>query len=356
MAIVAVSQLKPGEKLDQNVHTSLGGVLFNKGKVITLREIEILQAFLVPSVSVESKGRIEDQGKAEEIKPGDEVNPIPHPFHAEYDKMLALLKKGFSLANSSHPVPMLDIRTQLEALIAQIDYYNILTFAPKNANKHEYMYHNGIMVALTSYLLAKWHSLPPKDLMQIALAGLFHDIGNMKVDPAILNKPGKLTADEAEEVRKHTIYGYNILKNVPALNEGVKLAALQHHEKMDGTGYPLGVGDGKIHTYARIVAIADVFHAMTSSRSYKDASSPYLVLEQIFSESFGKLDPVLVQTFIHRVTQFHNGTVVRLSDNRVGEIIFSDRANPTRPWVNVDGTIVNLTIERQFFIQDVIKA
>src|SRR5690606_30313385 len=156
----------------------------------------------------------------------------------------------------------------------------------------------------------------------IALAGLFHDIGNVRIDAAILEKPSKLTSAELEEMRRHTIYGYQILKTVPSINEGVKLCALQHHEKEDGTGYPLALKGDKIHPYAKFVAVADIFHAMTGNRTYKKPTSPYLVLEQLMTDSFGKLDPAIVQTFVTKVTQFNQGTVVKLNDSRIGEIIF----------------------------------
>jgi HD-GYP domain-containing protein (c-di-GMP phosphodiesterase class II) len=249
----------------------------------------------------------------------------------------------------------MEMRTRLQTLISNIDQYNVLTFSAKNWALDDFIYHNSIMVSLTSYLLAKWHGLPEKDLMPIALAGLLHDIGNVKVDRDLLGKQDKLTAKEIEEIRKHSVLGYNILKNVPALNEGVKLCALQHHEREDGSGYPLGVKSDKIHIYAKVVAIADVFHAMTNHRHYKSAISPYLVLEELYKDSFGKLEPAMVQTFINKVTSFHNGTLVKLSDNRIGEIVFSDRSNPTRPWVNVNGSIVNLSVERNLYIQDVIQ-
>ncbi|MDF2717897.1 MAG: family phosphohydrolase [Paenibacillus sp.] len=268
--------------------------------------------------------------------------------------MIQLLKKVFKDSMSSPTIPILDIRNGMEHLIAKIQHYNILTFTPRMLSTDEYIYHNSIMVALTSFILARWHGFQSKDWMPIALGGLLHDIGNAKVDRAILSKPSKLTVLEVEEVRRHTLYGYSILKNIPALNEGSKLCALQHHEREDGSGYPLAVKGDKIHPYAKVIAVADIFHAMTSHRTYKKAQSPYLVLEQLQKESFGKLDPIIVSTFINKVTQFHNGTIVRLSDNSVGEIIFTDRSNPTRPMVNVNGTIINLAVDRKLFIQEVI--
>ena len=159
--------------------------------------------------------------------------------------------------------------------------YKVLTFIPKNRSLQEYIYHKSIMVSLTSYSLARWAGLPQKDLMQIALAGLLHDIGNGKMDRAFLEKKNPLTADEMDEVKQHTLIGYQILKNMSGINEGVKLSALQHHEREDGSGYPLGVKSDKIHMYAKIVAIADIFNAMTNERYYIRALSPYVVLRAI---------------------------------------------------------------------------
>ncbi|TXK77767.1 HD-GYP domain-containing protein [Paenibacillus sp. N3.4] len=352
MPTIGVTQLKYGERLGDNVITKMGNTLFNKGKVLNERDIEILKAFLISSVFIDSRNGEEPEVTSEEVKPSETATV--QPFQIEYQNMLILLKRVYLLANGGQPLPILDIRLGLEALIQHIDTYKVLTFSPKNRSLHDYIYHNSIMVSLTSYSLARWHGLPQKDLMQIALAGLLHDIGTAKVDSSILEKKSALTASEMDEIKQHTLIGYNILKNISGINEGVKLSSLQHHEREDGSGYPLGVKGDKIHMYAKIVAIADIYHAMTNERYYRTALSPYIVLEQLFTESFGKVDPALVQAFINKSTQISNGTLVKLSDNRVGEIIFSDRTNPTRPWVNVNGTIVNLTLERSLFIQDVI--
>lgn len=354
MPIVAVSQLKYGEKLRNNVLTKLGNTLFYKGKIVSERDIDILKAFLIQSVFIEGKATLENEDAAEQ---GKADAAIIHPFYLEYHNTISLLKHVFSMVSGGgQNIPVFDIRTQLERLIQNMEPYKVLTFSPKNMVLSDYIYHKSIMVSLTSYLLANWNGMPQKDLMQIALAGLLHDIGNAKVDPVILKKTTKLNELELKEVKQHPILGYAIFKNVAALNEGAKLCALQHHEREDGSGYPVGVSGDKIHSYAKVVMIADIFHAMTNQRFYKTATSPYLVLEQLFTESFGKVDPTLVQVFINKATQFSNGTLVKLSDNRVGEIVFSDRAHPTRPWVNLNGTIVNLAIERSLFIKEVIGA
>jgi HD-GYP domain-containing protein (c-di-GMP phosphodiesterase class II) len=356
MATVAVSQVKLGDKIGQDVLTPLGSVLFHKGKIVTPRELEILQAFLVPAVVIHTAAdkREEEEADGDKTPAQSKETAVKSPLLEQYRNTVELLKKVFNQVISGFGIPILDIRNQLEALLQHINEYKILTFSPQRVNNEDYLYHKSVMTAMSCYMLAQWNGLPKNEWMQAALAGLLHDIGNAKVDKAILNKPTTLTADEAEEMKRHTILGYQLLKNVPALTEGAKLAALQHHERVDGSGYPLGLDSQKIHPFAKFVAISDIFNAMTMKRAYRTANSPYKVLEQIQQDSFGKLEPLYVQTFIDKVTQFHNGTIVRLSDDRIGEIIFSDRNYPTRPWVSVNGVIVNLTMERQLYIEEII--
>lgn len=347
MPQVPVSLLKTGEQLIEDVVTERGNLLFPKGRTITARDIEILQAFLIKNVNVEQQlGR----------KPAE---PSPNPnrlrFMDRYDELLELIKKVFKNAAPGISLPIYDLRKKLEALIEASEDYRPLYFAPHSFQIEDYLYHNSILVALTSYRLAVWHHLPKKDHIPVALGGLLHDIGSFSVDQDLLRKPGKLKPDELQEIRKHTIIGYNILKDVPGINNGVKLCALQHHEREDGSGYPLGVKGDKIHVYTKVVAIADMFHAMTSDRFHQGKTSPYLVLEKLQDESFGKLDPGMVRTFIRKATEFQNGSVVRLSDDSVAEIVFSDPVNPTRPLVKINGQIINLAAARDLYIQEVIQ-
>ncbi|MCZ8524129.1 MULTISPECIES: HD-GYP domain-containing protein [Paenibacillus] len=354
MATVPVTQLKFGDKISENVITQRNQVLFPKGRVISGQDKDILQAFLISSVEIESKDMKAEKAEESTVTSDKPAGP-KSTFQEQYEIMLRLLRQVFdSVGPGGQAPPTLEIRTALEGLIRHIDQYNVLTFNPSKFHLTDYLYHNSIMVSLTSYLLARWHGCAAKDLIPIALGGLLHDIGNAKLEPSLLYKPDKLNADELEGMKKHTILGYNILKGVAALNEGVKLSALQHHEREDGSGYPLGISGDKIHLYAKIVAVTDMFHAMTSDRFHKKAKSRYLVLEELLQESFGKLDPAIVQTFVQKVTSFHNGTLVKLSDGRTGEIVFSDRTHLTRPWVNVNGTIINLSVDRSLYILDVL--
>lgn len=355
MALVNITQLKMGDKLSDDVTTPLGGLLLPKGRLIGKKEVEILKAFLVPSVWIQNRFTASDGAVKTEDGGKSSVSLPMAQFQQEYDKLFIFLKKMFRDVHSGAALPILELRTLMDNLIGQIEQYNVIGYSPRNKTKDDYLIHNSILVSLTSYLLAKWSGIAQKEWMQLALAGVLHDIGNTKIDADILDKPDKLSLHENEEMKKHTVSGYNMLKNIPSINEGVKLAALQHHEKEDGSGYPLGLTADKIHFYAKVVAIADIYHAMTSNRSYKNAASPYVVLEELSAEAFGKLDPALVQIFISKATEFHNGMTVRLNDQRTGEIVFTDRAYPTRPWVKIDGQMINLSVLRELYIEEVIK-
>lgn len=356
MSRVKVSQLKPGCRLAEHVTTRRGSILFEKGKELTERDIEILHAFLIDSVAIEDHVSSEKTAAPQTETPSAPANASRGEYETALLDMVKFLQKVFLYPAAGQPLPILDIRTRLTQLLQMNDQHHPIFGSPISNRVEDYQYSNAIYVSMTAYQLAKWHGYPEKDWIPVALAGLLHNIGNMKVDQAIFSKKDKLTIEERDEMRRHTVIGYQMLKNVPAINEGVKLAALQHHEKEDGSGYPMGLRGDQIHAYAKIIAILEIFYAMISDRSYKKADSPFHALEQLQKETFGKLDLALVNTFIARSTQFHNGMLVKLSDGRIGEIVFTDRSYPTRPWVKIGDSIVNLIKETPLIITEVITS
>lgn len=363
MVRVPVNELEAGVKIAVNVYTDKGNLLFQKGRILLPKDLEILQAFMINEVEVQGEAGDSDKkgtepDSKESASPGAEAaRPSPNrrerSFMEEYDQMVALIKTGFPSVLAME-IPIFQWRAQLEKLIDQIQGYRILGFTPRMPDKHDYMYHHAVLCALTSYMLARWLDVPQKNWIQVALAGLLHDLGKVKISPMVLHKPTPLNAEEKVEMNNHTTYGYQILKNATALQEGVLLAALQHHERIDGSGYPFASTGEKLHLYSKIVAVADIFHAMTLDSGYRGATSPYLVLEQLEKDSFGKLDPAIVRTLIKQTTQLSLGTRVKLSNRKTGEIVYADAHQPTRPMVSINGEIVNLMQDRKLFIMEVL--
>ena len=353
MPLVHVSQVKPGSTLSADVVTPLGGLLFEKGRRIFEREIEILLAFFIQEVTVE-----EPHPQATTVKKDKAASPSPTPepstFEQRYLRTVEFFKGMFKSVQGGLPISLKGLVEHLDPLVHfPSEAAHILTTIKQRYPVEEYTYYHSISVSYLSVCIARWNKTPESEIPFIALAGALHDIGKSKIAPEILYKPDKLSLPEKNELRKYPVYGYHLVKAVNPPSESILLGVLQHQEREDGSGYPLSLQSSSIHLYAKLVAIADIFHAMCSSKSYKSGSSPYVVLEQLLRDSFGKLDPQLVRVFVHGMTQFSLGTDVELSDGTQGKIIFVDRSQPTRPIVDVKGNIINLMNNRHLYIKRV---
>jgi putative nucleotidyltransferase with HDIG domain len=162
-----------------------------------------------------------------------------------------------------------------------------------------YTYNHSVDVAVYSIVLAKkiYGTDNREMLIQAGLGGLLHDIGKRKINLAIINKAGALTADEWTEVKNHPVYGIEYLQGMPSVPEETRLVVYQHHENFDGTGYPNGLSGENISKLARVVAIADVFDALTTKRSYHEAITPAQALDIMQGMQPGKFDPSLFHSF-----------------------------------------------------------
>lgn len=155
-------------------------------------------------------------------------------------------------------------------------------------------------VAQYSYLLAKELGYNEKTSQLIKSIVPLHDIGKISIDDTILKKPGKYTIDEYEEMKKHALMGYNILKD--SHNELIDLAAiicLEHHERYDGTGYPLQKKGQEINIFSKICSVSDVFDALTSYRSYKKTWTFEEAYKYVVEQSGKQFDPLVVHAFIN---------------------------------------------------------
>lgn len=161
-----------------------------------------------------------------------------------------------------------------------------------NLSSHDpYTYQHSVGVGLNSIALAKKLNFTQEsDLFDAGLAGLLHDIGKTKVDPAIINKPSKLDEKEWAVMIQHSTWSYDIVKDNAEINERVRLAMRHHHEDMDGRGYPDKLPGNQISTYAKMVAVADIFNALTTDRTYSKAMSPFEALKLMQEKMSHKFD------------------------------------------------------------------
>lgn len=172
-------------------------------------------------------------------------------------------------------------------------------------------------------------------LKELCLGALLHDIGKTKVPYEILNKPGPLTAEEYEEMKKHTKYGYEILKQSSDISVYTSYIALTHHEKYNGEGYPLGLEGKDIHEFSRIVSIADVYDAMTSDRIYRKKINISEAVEYLVSLGNYHFDYEIVRKMIEHISIYPLGTYVSLSTGELAIVVDTNKRYPNRPVVRL---------------------
>jgi putative nucleotidyltransferase with HDIG domain len=217
----------------------------------------------------------------------------------------------------------------------------------------DHTYTHSINVAIICNIIAKWLNFSEKESATLTLCGLLHDIGKLEIDPEILNKPSLLTDEEYQIVKTHTTKGYQILKD-KAVDNHIKYSALMHHERCDGTGYPNQYLGRSIDDYAKIVAIADTYDAMTCARPYRGPLCPFEVIEFFEFEGLQKFDPQYLLIFLNGVVQTYQGNTVLLSNGQKGKILMLNKNYLSRPVISVGSTFVDLAAHRDIMIKQVI--
>lgn len=220
--------------------------------------------------------------------------------------------------------------------------------------KDEYTHQHNIGVSVLSTLIGRWLGWSDDEVALLSLAASLHDVGKIRIPDEILLKPGRLTAEEYAEMKLHTVYGYEILKASKKINPRVALVALQHHERDDGRGYPRGIRNREMDEMSKVVAVADIFHAMSSRRPYHEPMPFYKIVAEMRNGAFGELDPYIVTVFLEQIIRHLLGRRVKLSDGRWGEVVYLDPQEDMHPLVRVDDGFINLKLERHLHIDEII--
>lgn len=231
---------------------------------------------------------------------------------------------------------------------------DILTQMRLLKKKDDYTFNHSLGVSILAITLGKWLNYSKDKILDLSIAGLFHDIGKLRVPEEIVKKPSKLTIEEYETMKRHSYYGYEMLRETNEFNNDILLGVLQHHEKTNGTGYPNGVTGDRIHEYAKIIAVCDIYHAFTSRKVYKDKDSPLKVADYLRKESFTSLDPHITQVFLKNISKFYVGNKVLLSDGTTGTIVYIHPQDETKPIVKAGEDFFDFQKEQDIEVLDII--
>lgn len=331
-------QLEPGMRADHPVVDRLGRILVARGAVLDEYIIAAMLKMGIMSVYIQegSADEAEEepacpaaQKNIEKLRTDDRPNVS---LNASVRKRVA---EGIQYIYSNTSDPALaqasaNIADSLMSAIDENDAMAIDISALKTSD--EYTFKHSVDVATIAMIVAKNMGMTKEEIHEIGVTGLLHDVGKTKIPTEILNKPGRLDDDEFAIMRQHSVYGYHIIKERPDLPDDVKLGVLQHHEKINGTGYPLSLPANKICPYAKILTVADIYDALVTERPYKSAFSQREAVEMIMSMT-QELDMFAMQHFLQSVILYPVDTVVELSNGEKARVVKNTPHYILRPTV-----------------------
>ncbi len=351
---IFVFDAEPGMTLARDVLQSDGHLVAPKGSIIDIDLMSKISSYHILEVYVTD----------EPIKPIETKSaPAPAPaadgptyfdkirnsedfqiFQTDYNETVNDLKANLNnIISGDAPIDTDVLLAQSVAVMGK-NSNNLRMFDMLHSLRHhgDMTYAHSVNVALISSIIGQWLHYSEEDIKVLTLCGLLHDIGKVAIDEAILNKPGKLTPEEFEIVKGHVKAGYDRIKDAD-IDVRIKEACLLHHEKCDGTGYPFGLKSNQISDFAKIVAIADIYDAMTANRVYRGAVCPFEVIHIIEKDAFSKLDPAFVLPFLKNVVSSYIHTNVKLSDGQIGEVILINDRDFSRPIVKCGDKFIDLS-------------
>lgn len=354
--IVSLDNVKAGMISAQDIFTDVGQMLIAANTKLDEKHIRKLRLYGVHDVPIKQTSADSNVSS---------LSPAPIKQLVRDSKQFKSFESSYSDHSISLKDQMLDIGQGKNINVSQLfsissDLLNtvkhkndLFSFLTNLQCFDDYTYTHCLNVSLICHTFGQWLGYNNKELIDISVAGLLHDIGKTKINKSILNKPGKLTDAEYEEMKQHPIYGFQIIEkqNIPY---DIKMAVLMHHERYDGTGYPLNAKNNQVNDFAKIVSIADVYDALTSDRPYRAKYSPFHVIHQFEQEYLSILDTKLLMTFLRNIAYCYLDSWCMLSTGEEAKIIFINKHSPSRPIVQVDNTIVDLSQDQSIFVEKII--
>ena len=229
-------------------------------------------------------------------------------------------------------------------------YINIMT--PK---EEELSYVHGLNVALICRVFGRWLGWSADNINLLTLCGFIYDVGKNILPQDIIWKKGKLTPLEFDLMKTHAFHAYHLLSKTN-LNQHILNAVLQHHERCDGSGYPQGLKGPEIDDCARLVAIVDMYEAMTAPRTYRAPMCPYKAMAIFEQDFYLKYDIKYIQIFMQHISDELIGNTVRLNTGDEGEVIMVNRNAFSKPILKMDGGMVlDLSKSPQFWIEEIVS-
>lgn len=263
-------------------------------QIETSRNMVHVKTLVKPYLFSELLKAISDQVNAQVENQWATLKPVQQ---AALENTLSSFNSVADLIAEGKPLPYKDIQTSCDPLVSAVqsgDYKELLQGVKGHDN---YSYVHSLRVATFLTLFGDFLGIKGEDMRILATGGVLHDVGKMMIPHQVLNKPGKLEPDELVVMRSHVTETISFLENTPEIPRGVAIIAGQHHEKLDGTGYPYGLKGKELNELARIACIIDIFSALTDRRCYKPPMTPVEAMKIMEGMGDGHLDPHFLRSF-----------------------------------------------------------
>ncbi len=353
---VPLQQVRQGMITGDDVLSPSGQLIIPKNTTLNPRLISRLKLYNVKKVCV-----IITDDVAQELNAMAEKNKPLNPekttqefkvFNRTYQDMANDLEAAFREViekpyDNYDPAPIIDQILELAKTVKNT--MHLMNTLQLMREYDDTMYIHSLSVALIAHTIASQQNFTEEDMRSLIFACAFHDIGKVQIPAEILYKPGRLTDEEYHTVKMHAQIGYDILHKAHFPQE-IQMAALLHHERCDGTGYPSALTAEKIPLFAKIIAIADVYDAMTARRSYRKEICSFDVIAEFENSGYQKYDVPLLLPFLTSIAQSHLNNKARLSNSLIGTIVMINQHKLSKPVVNIDGTFIDLSKEKDISI------
>lgn len=358
MRRVSTTNLIPGMVTAEDVYNYSNQLILPKGLILNDKTITKLAFYSILQIKVEdqvSESSLDvtpyEPSYAEKIR----KSPDFLKFQAEFEEDVVLFKKEINdVVEKGAPLDADKLIDQALGLLELgASYPNVFDMLHCMREYDDATYVHCMNVALICNVFARWLRMDEKEIRLATVSGLLHDIGKTRIPDAIIKKPGRLTDSEYDIVKTHPQEGYRLLQN-SKLDPQVLGAVLMHHERCDGSGYPLGLTGSKIGTFAKMVSIADVYDAMTSARIYRGPLCPFTAIALFESEGLQKYDTHFIMTFLENVVNTYLLNDVRLNNGLTGHIVFINKNKLSAPTVQTSEGFLDLSVHPEITIEALI--
>lgn len=272
----------------------------------------------------------------------------------KYEQNLEKFSEAYKKAYYMKKVDFKTVKSLSEEAMEISDFLDLEDTLKMTRNIDEYTYSHSLHVGILANKFGKWLNLSRNRLCNLTTSALLHDIGKSRIKKEILTKADSLTKEEYKEVKNHSEYGYQLLKKSNRFSKTIMAGILTHHERYDGSGYPLGLKARKIPLFGRIIGICDTFDAVTTDRPYQKSISPFGAIKMLEAD-FDSFDHKLKSLFIEKIPYSLIGDKVELSSGEIAKIVFINPVHPESPIVKVEAGYLDLAEESSLNIVSLVR-